>query len=146
MDQVSTLDPAANIMTYGGTPIDGFGDSQWKLSKAEDDFSEKAGSTGEVARMVNRNNIHYLDVELLQSAKSNEYFSTSRATDRAFGTGTKHLLIRDTMGTTVIDCANCYVKKLPDAERANEVKTNTWRIVLPNPKVFLGSSNVNVDS
>lgn len=150
-DVLKTIDPAAFILQVGGVLIDGYADDgQVKIVKNEESFKLKVGTTGEGARMRNRNESGYIEIMLMQTSDSNDYLTSRHNADLAFGTGTFAISANDTLGSTNIDAINCYLEKMPDLERGNEVKTNTWRIVVPKLSLQgankIGGNIANVDS
>lgn len=148
---LKTLDPEQFLFHVDGVLIDGYDpDSQVKISQDEDGWNEKAGTTGEVARMKNNNAMGMIEVSLLQSSASNDYLYAKYRADRLSGRGTFPVDAVDTLGTTDISAINCYLKKPADYERGSEVKTTTWRIRVPNMEGAstnnIGGNAVNVDS
>lgn len=143
--QTKTIDPASFLLKVGGVLIDGYADDgQVDIVTNNPKFKYKVGTTGEVGRFRVRDESGYIDIMLLQTSSSNAYLSSLAQSESTFG-----VLGRDTLGTpgqeTEVSGNGCWLEKMPDVNRGNEIKTTKWRIIVPKMALFVGGNTENVD-
>lgn len=141
---LKTWDPAALITTWRGILIGGYAeDSQVKIARDEASFTLKVGTTGEVVRSRNRRRSGYVEFHLMQTSASNDLLSAAMIEDENFGTGTGALLIRDVLGTTIVNGDQCFLEKPADSEFAKEAGERVWKVIVPDMAMFVGGAFPN---
>jgi len=124
-----TYDPQKVVLSVVGNAIVGFAAGTFvKCSRDEDAFTKTVGAGGDVARTRNANRSGSIEITLLASSPSNDVLSALAAKDELSGTGVGPAMIKDGSGTALASAQNCWVKKLPDFERAKELGETVWLI------------------
>ena len=132
------------LITFGAVPITGYGDDTFlELEFDEDDFTEKAGSDGNVTRSHNANNMMTGTLSIMQTALSNGVLTAARNADKALpGSGVKAFFVKDLLGNDVVT-GKAYVKKMPTITRGKEAEVHEWAIKVVDPVVVLAGSIEN---
>lgn len=132
-------DPGQIVVVFNGVQLQGYGpDTFVKASRDEDAFTEQVGANGDVVRVRNRNRMGKVVVTLQDGSPSNDLLSTFAQTDERTGLGYGALMIKDLNGTTLIQAANAWVKKVADLEYAKAAGVNEWTLAAAELEVFLG--------
>jgi hypothetical protein len=124
----NTYDPKAILFTFLGIPLSGFADGTFiKVERNDDTFKLVVGSDGESARARNRNRSGRITLTLLQTSPSNDYLSAAqRADELGIPGGKGPLLVKDVLGTTLINAPDAWIVKPPAAEFGREVGSREW--------------------
>ncbi|MDR2150129.1 MAG: DUF3277 family protein [Spirochaetaceae bacterium] len=124
---VTTYDPKKVVITFGGTPISGYADGTFvDVSPSSDFFSKKVGADGEVARAMNNDNTHRVQITLQQSSLSNAVLGALKAADKATGLGMAPLTITDLNGTTLFSWPQAWIVADPAWGYAKENTDRVW--------------------
>lgn len=137
----TTYDPKAMLLTFLGNLIDGYMDGTFlTVERDEDAFMLKVGADGEKARARNNNTAGKVVVTVMQSSPSNDVLSAAAADDELSGTGIGPLLLRDSLGTTLVSCPDAYIGKVAKIERGKEIVGSEWTIICPGMNTFVGQT------
>jgi hypothetical protein len=136
---LKTYDFVALIITFRGVVLGGFADdSLMKITRNEETWRLKVGTTGEAARARNRNRSGSIELSLLQSASENDLLSQILAQDELDGTGIGPAMVRDLLGTTLVHGDGCFLEKPADSSYSKEIETRPWKIIVPDMDMFVG--------
>ena len=138
----STYDPAALLIVFKGLTITGFSDeSVVKIARNETTWKLKSGTTGEQVRTRNRNRSGYVELSIMQSSPTNDFLSAILASDELLGDGLGACMVRDNLGTTLVEGDGCYLEGWPESEFTNDAKARVWRVIIPDMNMFVGGAN-----
>jgi hypothetical protein len=127
---MQTYDPKKVIVSALGNAIGGFAPGTFiKVSRAEDAFMLTVGSDGIGTRTKNANRSGTIEITLMASSPLNDVLQAAAILDDATGNGVGPMQIKDLKSvTSLVHAANCWIKKLPDFERAKELGEITWTL------------------
>lgn len=129
-----SYDPKKVIITFGGTPLMGFGDGTFiKVTSSSDAWTKKVGADGEVVRSRSNDDTSGVEVTLLQTSTSNTVLSTIVDLDLRFGTGALPLSITDLNGNAIFFWASAWCTKRPDVEYGKEASDVVWSFDTAQP-------------
>lgn len=118
------------LSVCGRTIDSGFADGDFvKVTRMSDDWTDKNGTDGEVARSKNNDDRCDVSVMLMQTSSGNGLLSQIRAADRAApnGAGVGQFILRDQFGGTIVR-GQCWITKPADVTRGREVGTCEWKL------------------
>lgn len=119
-------------ISVAGFPIDsGFADGEFlRIEQESDDFSDVAGTDGEVARSKSNDRRATITILLMQTSSANQALSALSNLDRLTpnGAGIAPFLVQDGNGATIYEAASCWVMKPPDVTFDREATTREWTL------------------
>lgn len=134
-------DPKRVSLYIGGVRIGGYEDGSFiTVEYNADAFTPYVGADGEYGRSKNADESGKITVRLTQTSKSNDILSALAIADRASGTGTFIVSVRDLNGTTVATSESAYILKRANAEFAKEIGPREWPIYCAPLKMFVGGT------
>lgn len=132
-------DPGKIIVVFNGIQLQGYADGEFvKGSRAEDTFKATAGAGGDTVRVRNRNRMGGITVTLQGASQSNDLLSAIAVADELNGTGVGPLMVKDLAGTTLIQAANAWIRKIADVPFAADHTNREWNIDCAELEVFTG--------
>lgn len=131
-------------VSIAGLPIEsGYDDGEFcRIEQEADDFTDKAGTDGEVTRSKTNDRRATISVILMQSSAGNALLSGLNNIDRLAGNGAGvgPLLVRDRQGTSLYAAAECWISKPPDVSFDREPTAREWTLRCANLERFDGSN------
>ena len=121
----------------------GFADGDFvKVSRLSDDWSDKAGTDGEVTRSKSNDARCDVSVTLMATSDGNDLLSQIRTADLAApnGAGVGQFLLRDQFGRTVIR-GQCWIVKPPEVARGREAGQAEWKLRVVASEYTIGGSS-----
>jgi len=119
-------------LTIGGFAIEsGFADGEFlRIEQESEDFTDVAGTDGEVTRSKTNDRRATITVLLMQTSSGNQALSTLSNLDReaANGVGITPLLIADKNGDTLFTASSAWIQKPPDVSFDREATAREWEI------------------
>lgn len=114
---------SANVtMVFGGKLITGWADGDFvKVSFNEDAVMLTVGTDGIGTRSFSRNTSGNVEITLMASSPSNDYFSAVYLADQQSQTGALPFLLRDASGLTLVTAETMWVKKMSDVMFSRQV-------------------------
>lgn len=108
-----------------------------------DDWSYVTGADGKSSRAKTNINTGVLSITTQRTSPTNTQFATLRKKDLTTPGGYYFkVLVKDTLGQTVIESAKASFVKSPDAPDSNtEVTSRTWDIKLLDADIFIGGND-----
>jgi hypothetical protein len=143
MAELRNFDPKSVSVIVGGHAVQGFAEGTFVLvAPNADEFSDVAGSQGEVSRARISDRRADVTITLQQTSPSNDVLSGFAELDRLSpnGAGVVSFLLRDGQGTTLVRAVEGWVKRRPDVEMSNEIKNREWVIRLAEAFYFVGGN------
>lgn len=124
-------------VTLAGILIDsGFADGEFvSVEPASDDFGDKAGADGEVARWKTNDRRSTAHIKTLQTSDGNTQLSALRNRDvnAPNGAGVGVFEVRDrSSGALLVHADHEWIQKLPTMSRGREIAEYDWTIRLAN--------------
>lgn len=124
-------------LILAGILIDsGFADGEFvSVEPAADDFGDKVGADGEVARYKTNDRRATAKIKVLQTADGNTQLSALRNSDvnNPNGAGVGVFELRDrSSGALLVHADHAWIQKLPTVSRGREISENEWTIRLAN--------------
>lgn len=136
-----TYDPGQVALIVGGKIISGFSEnSMVKVSRNDQAYKLTVGVDGEGTRSRSRNKSGKVEIMLMSSSASNDLLSALAIADEASNSGAVPVLMKDGSGRTIVSAATAWVQKIPDSEKAKEVKDQTWILETDEVNIFLGGN------
>ena len=139
--EVRTYDPKLFSLIFGGVPMSGFADGTFfKAVREADNFSDTAGTMGEVARAHQHDRRGEFTFFIQHTSPYNDIISAIAKRDEELNGGIVSIIVKDNGGTTKCAGAKCWVKKWPDEDRAKEVGHYEWVVRVADFETFKGGS------
>lgn len=131
--RVTTFSADEQTLSIAGQQIDsGFAEGEFvSIEMASDDFGDKAGADGEVARFKTNDRRATIKIKLLQTSLGNNILSQLRrlALDSVNGADVGVFELRDrSSGVLVAHADKAWVMKPPTVARAREVGEVEWTL------------------
>jgi hypothetical protein len=131
-------------VSIAGLPIDsGYDDGEFcRIEQEADDFTDKAGTDGEVTRSKTNDRRATCSIILMQSSDGNALLSGLNNIDRLAGNGAGvgPFLVRDRQGTALYAAAESWISKPPDVSFDREPTAREWTIRVANLERFDGGN------
>lgn len=122
-----TYSPKKVQVNYGGIILTGYMDGTFiEVDKTSDDFTPHVGADGEGARIQSADESGSVTLTLMQTSASNDALQAARDADKASGQGTRPLMVKDGMGTTIITAQESWIRKTPKVELSNDKGSRVW--------------------
>lgn len=139
---VKTFDPAEVQVIVGGNQIGGFADSEFiNIERTNDLYSKTIGADGEVARSKSNDKSGRMTLTLLQTSASNDILSAFHQADELTNSGIIPIMVKDSLGTSVLFAGHGWVVKYPAFTGAKEVGNREWMIDMARIDIFIGGNN-----
>ncbi len=127
-------------LTIAGFSIEsGFADGEFlRVEQEADDFTDVAGTDGEVTRSKTNDRRATITVLLMQTSSGNQALSALSNVDREApnGAGITPILIADKNGDTLYAASSCWIQKPPDAAFDREATSREWTLRVGDLKRF----------
>lgn len=127
-------DADAVEIIVAGFPIDsGFADGEFlRIEQESDDFTDVAGTDGEVARSKTNDRRATATIILMQTSAGNQVLSALSNLDRLTpnGAGIAPFLVRDGNGDTLYEAASAWVMRPPNVSFDRAATNREWQIRL----------------
>lgn len=139
-----TYDPALYTVIVAGIPIKkGYADGEFiSIKRDTDNYTDVAGTDGEVARAKQHDKRATVTLTLLQTAEANALLSTlallGETTDNGNDVGP--FLLKDRGGLTIHAAAECWVQRQPDVTLDKGVTSRVWMIRIASLDSFEGGN------
>ncbi len=131
-------------VSVAGLPIEsGYDDGEFcRIEQEADDFTDKAGTDGEVTRSKTNDRRATISILLMQSSDGNALLSGLSNIDRhaGNGAGVGPLLVRDRQGTALYAAAECWISKPPDVSFDREPTGREWTLRCADLERFDGGN------
>ncbi len=120
-------DPGLIIVSFKGVRLLGPAEGTFVTAeRAEDAFTSQVGSAGDVTRSRNRNKMGSVTYTCQQGSPSNDVLSALQAADELTGLGFGSLMVKDLIGTTLVEAPSAWIKKIANPEFAKEAGPRAW--------------------
>jgi hypothetical protein len=141
---VKIYDANEVTINFAGIPIDsGYDDGEFcRIEQENDDFTDKAGTDGEVARSKTNDRRTTITIILMQTSSGNAKLSAISNIDREAGNGAgvAPILVRDRQGLSVFSDDSAWISKPPDVVYDREPTARAWTLRAGNPDRFDGGN------
>lgn len=131
-------------LSVAGYTIDsGFADGEFvNIEMASDDFTDKVGADGEVARAKTNDRRATIKIKLLQTSQGNDLLSALRTLDinAPNGAGVGAFLLRDRSGLLVAQADKCWISKPPAIGRGREIGECEWTLRASSMNLVVGGN------
>lgn len=124
-------DPDQVLVYFAGILVQGFADGEFiAVEQMSDGFTSVVGSDGEVARSKSNDRRVKVTIKLLQTSSANALLSAAHIADLAApnGVGASVLTIEDLHGGSIVQGAQAWIVKFPDAPYDRTAKSREWII------------------
>lgn len=142
--KVSTFSADEVSLSIAGLTIDsGFADGEFvSIEPAADDFADKVGADGEVARSKTNDRRATVKIKLLQTSEGNDKLSALRLIDinNPNGAGVGAFMLRDRSGRLVATAPKAWVMKPPTPSRGREIAEMEWTLRVGHLDLFVGGN------
>jgi len=119
---VQTYTPKNQVITFGGIRLTGW--ISVKVVANSPTWNKEVGADGEIARGQSMDDTHKVTLELMQTSASGTYLNAIRVADKLTGLGgILPLNIADLSGVSRFFWLQAWITKMPDWERAKELKS-----------------------
>jgi hypothetical protein len=135
-----TVDPKVRIVTFGGQILVGWGEDQFDIERAAEQFDEMVGCNGDTVRIMINNNNATAKLTFLESSPTNDYLSRVTGLDKRLGQGVLPFTVRDSLGTTFVSSPMAYIKKISPISSGKSVKTREWNLYLVDCQIISGGN------
>lgn len=137
------LHPKNFNLSVFGSPISGFAEGTMITVRRNKDASMvKVGADGEAVIIGSADKSGEIEFVLMQTSSSNLVLSNSarlfESSNGALGRGI--VQVKDIGGTTVINCQDAAIKKMPDAAFSDDIETRTWVLVCGDLDMLIGGN------
>lgn len=139
-DQVSVV--FAGIGIDPGAGPGGYADGDFvTIEQDTDDFTDVAGTDGQVTRAKSSDGRATITIRLMQSSKTNPLLSALNQLDKNTpnGAGVGALMVRDKNGTSLHVAAEAWIAKAPAITYGREATAREWKLRCANLVNFVGS-------
>ena len=138
----NTYSPEDVVVSVNGVNISGFMSGTFiSASREVDTFTKLVGNDGEVTRTKSANKSGQVELTLLQTSYSNDILSALQIADEVSSSGKFVFMVKDLLGRTLINGAECWLSRPADVEYSDEVTGRVWTIVVGQLNTFVGGSN-----
>ena len=110
-----------------GNILSGFAPGTYINAEREvDAFAKEVGADGEVARVQSANKSGEITLTLMQTSDSNNILSNLAVADELNRSSIGPIIIKDSLGTTVLFSGEGWIRKLPAVEMSDELTPREW--------------------
>lgn len=137
-------DPMLYTVVVAGIPITkGHADGEFiRVKRDTPNFTDVAGTDGEVARAKTWDRRATITITLLQTAAANALLSTLAALDENTdnGGGVGPFLLKDRGGLTVYAAGECWISEMPEVTLDKGITARVWTLRCASLKSFEGGN------
>jgi hypothetical protein len=138
---LATYDPRKITVTLGGTIVTGYADGTFvSVERTSDAFTMVTGADNLTTRTKTNDKSGTLTLTLQQTSVSNDIISGFASLDETANVGVFSLLVKDVLGTTLIQARSAWVRKLPVIEYGNELSNREWLIDFTDSSIVAGGN------
>lgn len=129
-DNFNQYDPLAVLISWKEVKFVGLAEGSFiEAQRDEDSFTKKTGSTGDVARVKNRNRGGSVKITLMQTSPTNGQLSAYHKKGEQIPLTTAdvgQLQIKDLLGNTLVHATNAWIKKVSNVTYAKDLSGREW--------------------
>ncbi len=138
---MKTYDPKAVQVIVGGVPISGYADGSFiRVGRRNVAWELVTGADGESARAKSNDKSGFIEIELMQTAASNQHLSNISLADELSNAGVVPIMVKDGSGYSLHVAEQSFIEKNPDAAYAKTNQTRVWRFLCENLQDFHGGN------
>lgn len=148
MAQTRSLDPSRYALTVQGVQVQGpANDTFYKLTMEGPQIADDVGGQGDVVRIISRDQRATLEITLLPTSPTNDFFSAlinqdlnanGPASTGGYAVGASSL--SDLNGTTVIDGEETWLMQFADIEMGSKLYNRVWKLRFAKARVNVGGN------
>ena len=139
---VRSYSPDKILNLVNGVPTTGFGEDTFiTITPATDLSSVRVGADGEIARSRSSNKVCTIEVTLLQTSLSNDYFSSIVELDEVSGGLLFPFMVQDLRGRTMFMASQAWISQRPPIVFGREAGDRTWQFTTGRPSIWLAGGN-----
>lgn len=133
-------DPTQYVMTFAGFEIRGIATGTFlEAERTSDLWTMESGGHGDVVRTKSNDKTGTVTITLLATVASNDDLALQVSIDEETNAGEGELFIKDLNGTTVVDCPEAWIRKVPGISRGTDgTPVYVWIIDCAEFNVFTG--------
>lgn len=143
-----TLDPSRYTVTVQGVQVQGVADDTFfKLTMEGQQVMDEIGGQGDVVRIISRDQRATLEITLLPTSATNDFFSSlinqdlnanGPSSTGGYAVGASSLA--DLNGTTVIDAEETWLLQFADTELGSKRYNRVWKLRFAKARVNVGGN------
>lgn len=139
---LATYSPEDVIISIAGfLPIEGLLEGTFvSISKDVQLFTSKESSDGVVSRVANKSGLYTVSVTLMSTADSNQVLSRLAMLDSSTKILKFPLIIKDTLGSTLLFSTSSWIENMPTTEFSTGVTARTWSIKCAKATLNVGGN------
>lgn len=145
-DNFNQYDPLAVLISFREVSFVGLAEGTFvEAQRDEDAFTKKTGSTGDVARVKNRNRGGSVKVTLMQTSPTNSQLSSYHKKGESFPltlNDVGELQIKDLMGNVLCHAANAWVKKVANISYGKDLAGREWTFDCAVLEISIGADEL----
>lgn len=125
-----------------GNILSGFAKGTYINAEREvDAFTKEIGGDGEAARVQSANESGEVTLTLMQTSASNDILSALAVADELNRSSIGPIIIKDSLGTTILFSGEGWIRKLPAVEFGDELTPREWIFDMAIMKFFVGGNS-----
>lgn len=139
---LSHYSPEDVVVLIGGfLPIEGFLEGTFiGISKDTAFFTTKESSDGVVSRVANKSGLYTVSLTLMSTSESNIILTRTAALDNITHMLKFPLIIKDTLGSTLLFSTTSWVENVPNTDFTLGVSARTWNIKCAKATLNVGGN------
>lgn len=143
MSDIITYSPEeVTVLVAGLIEIKGFVEGTFiSVSRDVPLFSIKEYADGSSARIKNPSKTYSVELSLMSTSPSNDALSRLAIIDHLTYLAKFPLIIKDTLGSTLLFATTAWVEEMATAEFGIDVTQRTWKIKCPQTALFVGGND-----
>lgn len=144
------LDPSRYALTVQGVQVQGVAnDTFFKFTMQGAQIDDEVGGQGDVVRIISRDQRATLEITLLPTSPTNDFFSllinqdlnaNGPSSTGGYAVGASSLA--DLNGTTVIDGEETWLMQFADAELGSKIYNRVWKLRFAKARVTIGGNTL----
>lgn len=100
-----------------------------QVQRLEDEFTSRVSTDGVVTRTKSNNELFRIQFTLMDGSFSNDVLQNLAAVDRLSGRGRFPIVIKDTLGGSMLVSSNTWIERAPDLEFATDSSDRVWTLM-----------------
>lgn len=141
MPDTKTYDAGKVIITWGPHIVTGTAEGSFvRASRNKPSFAMRTGSDGASVRSKSRDKSGTVEIVVMQTSPSNDFFAAMAVQDELFDTGIMPLVVKDLNGTTLITGAEAWLQKPADVDFGSESGDRSWTFDVGQLVIFPGGA------
>lgn len=129
-DNFNQYDPLAVLISFNEVTFVGLAEGTFvEAQRDEDAFTKKTGSTGDVARVKNRNRGGSVKITLMQTSPTNAQLSAYHKKGEKLpliSSDVGQLQIKDLLGNTLVHADKAWIKKVSNVSYGKDLSGREW--------------------